>query len=85
MAERPLHVPVLLGTVRRGRMSLPVARLLVAEAGRRPGVDTEPIELATVALRPDDAGGAIEDPEFAHRMRPGCDAVARRPRRSPPA
>jgi len=33
--------PRLLGTVRQGRMSLPVARLLVSELSRRPGIETE--------------------------------------------
>jgi NAD(P)H-dependent FMN reductase len=67
-ATRPLFVPVILGTVRRGRMSLPVARLMVEELARRAGVETELIDTAAVPLRTDDAGEAIKDPDFAARM-----------------
>jgi len=67
-ASRPLFVPVILGTVRKGRMSLPVARLLTAELARRPGIETELIDIAGLPLRVDDAGEAIKDPTFASRM-----------------
>lgn len=67
-ASRPLFVPVVLGTVRKGRMSLPVARLLTAELARRPGVETELIDIAQLTLPVDDAGEAIKDPGFAGRM-----------------
>ena len=40
-AARPLYIPVILGTVRRGRFSLPVARLMEAELSRRAGIETE--------------------------------------------
>src|SRR5438105_5642060 len=66
--SRPLFVPVILGTVRQGRMSLPVARLLTAELARRPGIETELIDIARLTLRVDDAGEAIKDPAFAGRM-----------------
>src|SRR5690242_753216 len=66
--SRPLSIPVILGTVRRGRMSLPVAQLLTAELSRRPGIATELIDIARMPLRVDDAGEAIKDPAFAARM-----------------
>jgi len=65
---RALFVPVILGTVRQGRMSLPVARHMVAELARRPGVETELIDIARVPLRTDDAGQATKDPTFSSRM-----------------
>ena len=65
---RALFVPVLLGTVRHGRMSLPVARLVVSELSRRPGIETELIDLARIPLRIDDAGQAIKDPTFSSQM-----------------
>ena len=65
---RTLYIPVILGTVRQGRRSLPVARLVTAELSRRPGIDTELIDLARVPLRVDDAGEAIKDPGFASQM-----------------
>jgi NAD(P)H-dependent FMN reductase len=67
-APRPLFVPVVLGTVRQGARSAPVARLVTAEIARRPGVETELIDIARIPLRVDDAGEAIKDPSFAARM-----------------
>jgi len=66
--ERALFIPVLLGTVRQGRMSQPVARLMVAELSRRPGIETELIDLARLPLRIDDAGEATKDPTFSAQM-----------------
>ena len=74
MTERPLSIPVILGTVRQGRKSLPVARLLTAELARRPGIETELIDIASLPLRVDDAGEAIKDPTFAAQMN-GADAL----------
>jgi len=36
-----LYIPVILGTVRQGRMSHPVAKLMTAEVAKREGVETE--------------------------------------------
>src|SRR5581483_6383374 len=66
--SRPLFVPVVLGTVRKGRASLPVARLMHAEVAKRPGVETAIIDVAEVPLPIDDAGEAIKDPGFAAQM-----------------
>jgi NAD(P)H-dependent FMN reductase len=67
-SERPLFIPVIVGTVRQGRMSLPVARLVAGELARRPGVETEMIDIASLPLPVDDAGEAIKDAGFAARM-----------------
>jgi NAD(P)H-dependent FMN reductase len=66
--DRPLFIPVILGTVRQGRRSLPVATLLTAELSRRPGIETELIDVARLPLRVDDAGEATKDPGFSVRM-----------------
>ena len=66
--DRPLFLPVILGTVRQGRMSLPVARLLASELASRPGATTELIDIARMPLRTDDAGEATKDPAFAAAM-----------------
>ena len=66
--SRPLFIPVLLGTVRRGRMSQPAAQLVHAELARRAGVETELIDIATLPLRIDDAGEAIKMPAYAAAM-----------------
>jgi NAD(P)H-dependent FMN reductase len=63
-----LFIPVILGTVRKLRMSLPVARLMAAELARRPGIETELIDIAQLPLPVDDGGQAIKDPAFAARM-----------------
>ncbi len=49
-------------------MSHAAACLLAAEIGKRPGVETELIDIASVSLRTDDAGEAIKDRSFAERM-----------------
>ena len=67
-AGRPLFIPVLLGTSRQGRMSLPVAKLMVAELSGRAGIETELIDVARMPLPIDDAGEAIKDPTFSAQM-----------------
>jgi len=66
--SRPLYIPVILGTVRKGRMSEHPARLMTAEVAKRPMVETELIDIAHLPLPVDDAGQAIKDPEFASKM-----------------
>ena len=66
--QRPLFIPVILGTSRRGRQSAPVAALMVREIGKRPGVTTELIDVAAVPMPTDDAGEGIKDDAFADRM-----------------
>lgn len=65
---RPLFIPVILGTVRSGRMSEHAARLVVGEIGNRPGLETELIDIAKIPLPTDNAGEAIKDTEFAGKM-----------------
>src|SRR5512144_574172 len=64
----PLFVPVILGTTRQGRMSEPAAQLLVRELARRPGVETELIDIGRLPLPTDDAGEAIKCPAFSEPM-----------------
>ena len=68
MQPRPLYIPVILGTVRQGRMSAHPARLLVDELSKRPNIETELIDIATLPLPTDNAGLAIKDPAFAAKM-----------------
>ena len=68
MATRPLYIPVILGTVRAGRMSLHAAQLVTGELAGRTGVETELIDIAEVPLPTNDAGEAIKDPQFSDRM-----------------
>lgn len=65
MAERPLFVPVILGTPRRGRQSEHVARFMLGEVVKRPGVETELVDVRALSLATDDAGESIKDPAFS--------------------
>lgn len=66
--SRPLFIPVILGTARMGRMSLHAARLVTQEVGKRPGVETELIDITQLRLPTDDAGEAIKDPAYSDKM-----------------
>ncbi len=73
--SRPLFIPVILGTVRKGRMSQFAARLVHSEIARRPGVETDLIDIASLPLPVDDAGEAIKDGGFSAKMN-RADALA---------
>lgn len=74
-ASRPLFIPVILGTVRKGRMSQFAARLVHSEISRRPRVETDLIDIDSLPLPVDDAGEAIKDGGFSAKMN-RADAVA---------
>lgn len=67
-SDRDLSIPVILGTVRRGRASVHVAALLADLLNRRAGVRSEVIDIASLALPVDDAGEAIKYPPFSSAM-----------------
>ena len=67
-ASRFLFIPVILGTVRTGRMSLHVARLVTQEVAKHAGVETELIDVALLPLPTDDAGEGIKDSGYSARM-----------------
>jgi NAD(P)H-dependent FMN reductase len=67
-SDRSLFIPVILGTTRKGRLSAHAARLMVEEVAKRPGVETELIDIATLPLPVDDAGEAIKDTAFSEKM-----------------
>jgi NAD(P)H-dependent FMN reductase len=66
--ERPLFVPVILGTPRQGRMSEYAARLVHERVVQRAGIETELIDVATLPIRTDDAGETAKDPAFSVTM-----------------
>ena len=66
--SRPLFIPVVLGTVRSGRMSEYVAKVVTEEIEKRMGVETELIDIAKMQLPTNDAGEAIKHPDFASKM-----------------
>jgi NAD(P)H-dependent FMN reductase len=65
---RPLSIPVILGTARKGRMSAPAARFIYGQLQKRDGVASGLIDIATLNLPVDDAGEAIKDPRFSAAM-----------------
>lgn len=67
-ADRPLYIPVLLGTVRKGRMSELAAATVFAETRTLRGVESELIDISTLPLPVDDAGEAIKDAAFSQKM-----------------
>jgi NAD(P)H-dependent FMN reductase len=66
--EKPLFLPVILGTPREGRMSEHVARFVASELARRPGVQTEVIDVRALPLSVTDAGESIKLPAFSETM-----------------
>ena len=68
MDARPLYIPVILGTSRKGRMSAHVGHLLAAEVAKQNGVETELIDICSLPLPTDDVGEAIKDNAFASKM-----------------
>src|SRR6266581_322266 len=67
-SNRPLFIPVILGTVRVGRMSQHVARLMCGEIDKRAGVETDLIDISQMPLPISDAGEAIKNADFAAKM-----------------
>lgn len=66
--DRPLSIPVILGTTRQGRMSIHPARFVLERLESRDGVETELIDISTIPLPVDDAGDGIKDPAFSSKM-----------------
>ena len=65
---RPLSIPVLLGTVRKGRASAQAARFVLDRIRQREGVETALVDIATLPLRIDDAGEATKDPALSETL-----------------
>lgn len=63
--DRPLRIPVILGTVRQRRMSERVAHLMLDRLGATEGVETELIDIAELMVPTRDAGEAVKDRDFA--------------------
>src|SRR5881275_1245979 len=66
--NRPLFIPVILGTTRQGRASESVARFVFEELSKHAGVETELIDIRDLKLPTDDAGEAIKDSKFSAQM-----------------
>src|SRR5712691_3172010 len=67
-AHRPLFIPVILGTARKGRASENVAKFVFGEIQKRAGVETELLDIRDLGFPIDDAGEAIKDPRFSETV-----------------
>ncbi len=67
-ADRPIYIPVILGTPRKGRMSEHAANFVYGEVAKHEGVDTELIDVRNVKLPLDDTGPQIKDPKFSETV-----------------
>jgi NAD(P)H-dependent FMN reductase len=65
MNNRPLFIPVVLGTVRKGRASENVAKFVFEQVKQREGVETELIDIRELRLPGDDAGEQIKNQNFS--------------------
>ena len=68
MDDKPLYIPLILGTARQGRQSEHVANFVLSEMKKRPEIETELIDVRQLKMRLEDAGEAMKDPEFAKKM-----------------
>ena len=65
MNTRPLFIPVILGTVRKGRASENVAKFVFGEVQKHEGVETELIDIRDLNFPVDDAGEQIKNAKFS--------------------
>jgi NAD(P)H-dependent FMN reductase len=63
--SNPLYIPVVLGTVRKGRASENVAKFVFEQVKQREGVKTELIDIGELKLTGDDAGEQIKHDGFS--------------------
>src|ERR1700722_17520527 len=72
--EKPLFIPLILGTARQGRESERAARLVFEQTRKHAGVKTEFIDIPTLPMRLDDAGEQMKDPKFSATVE-RCDGL----------
>lgn len=63
--DKPLFIPVVLGTARRGRMSEHVASFVLSQLSTLSGVETELFDVRDLAFPTNDAGEQIKNPVFS--------------------
>ncbi len=73
-ADRPLYIPIILGTARQGRRSEHAARFVLEQTRKRAAVETELVDVRHIPMRLDDAGEQIKDPTYA-AMITRCDGL----------
>lgn len=73
-AERPLFIPIILGTARQGRESEHVAQFVFEQTKKRAGVETQLLDVRELPMRLDDAGEQMKDPKFSATIE-RCDGL----------
>ena len=64
-SERPLFIPVILGTTRKGRMSEHVGNFMAGEIMKQEGVETEVVDILNIPLPLDGEGDQIKNEGFS--------------------
>jgi NAD(P)H-dependent FMN reductase len=72
--ERPLFIPVILGTARQGRRSEHAARFVFEQTKRHADIETELIDIGKLPMKLDDAGEQMKDPKFSATIQ-RCDGL----------
>jgi len=72
--ERPLFIPVILGTARQRRQSEHVARFVFEQTKKRADLETELIDVRKIPMRLDDGGEQMKDPVFSATIE-RCDGI----------
>jgi NAD(P)H-dependent FMN reductase len=72
--DRPLFIPVILGTARQGRESENVARFVFEQTKKRAPLETELIDVRELPMKLDDAGEQMRDPKFSATIE-RCDGL----------
>ena len=72
--ERPLFIPIILGTSRQGRRSEAVAHFIFEQTAKRADVETELIDVCKLPMRLDDSGEHMKDPAFSATIE-RCDGL----------
>src|SRR5215213_7164038 len=65
MSSRSLFIPVILGTVRKGRASENVSKFVFEQVKQREAVESELIDIGDLKFPGDDAGEQIKDKRFS--------------------
>jgi NAD(P)H-dependent FMN reductase len=68
LRARPLCIPVILGTTRKGRMSAHAARFVADQIRQRGNIVTDVIDISELPLPVDDAGEGIKTTAFSEAM-----------------
>jgi len=66
--ENKIYIPVILGTVRKGRASEAVAKFVFGELQKYDNVETQLIDIRRLRFSIDDAGEDIKNPKFSAAM-----------------